>query len=339
MAESTLTLTLPTLRNRIAYYLGYGEDYSACTANQKADVDRAVTDGYRWFLFPRGVPGAGISHDWTFLRPTSQLTLWAAVAEDTTTPKTISGSGTTITASESVFHREMIGSVIVDSAGNSWTITAYTSAIVVTVDADATAVSALSFSIPATGRIRLPDDLASIDGDLIVTSPSLRGRRVEIVDLARVQLARQATESVGTPGYAALRPVRSDQSAGQRQELLVWPDADTDIVCDYCYVVRPDALVATTNEYPLGGMEYSDTVLQAMLAAAELRTMEGRPGPEMEMFVSSLKTAIETDRRKSPPSLGYNGDRSIAARGGRRAGGIDDCGATATYGGFLPPYL
>lgn len=340
MAESTLTLKLSDFRNRVAYYLGYGRDYAACTTDQKADIDQAVEDGYRWFLFPMSVPNRPVSHSWRFLKPTGTITLWAAVAESTTV--TISGGAyadpvTPMTASAATFTPEMVGSAIT-IGGTSPVIASYVSATVINVVGDASGVAASPFSIAATGRIRLPDNVASIEGNLIVQTPQFRGREVELVDAARVEMARNAAESSGWPQYAAYRPVASDQSVGQKAELLIWPDPSTDIVCQYRAVLRADKLVATTNEYPLGGMEHGQTILAAMEAAAEFGVMDDREGPRFQMFVRLLQASIDNDRRKSPPSLGYNGDRSNRMRGGRRPG-ASDCGSVASYGSFEHPYL
>lgn len=340
MAESTLTLKLTDFRNRVAYYLGYGRDYSACDAAKQADVDQAVEDGYRWFLFPMSVPNQPISHSWRFLKPTGLLTLWKAVSVDdgvTITGGAFADPITPMTASEAVFYPEMVGSSITIGGGDV-VIASYVSSTVVNIVGNGSGVAASPIAIAATGRMRLPDNCSHIEGDLVVQTPQYRGRKVEMIDVTRVELARNGIVSTGWPQYAAYRPVASDQSAGQAAELLIWPDPDTDTVCEYQYAVRTDKLLADTNEYPLGGMEHGQTILAAMEAAAEFGIMDDREGPRFQMFMRLLQASIDIDRRKSPPTVGYNGDRSIMM-GRRCRTGPSDFGAVASYGNFQHPYL
>lgn len=80
MAEPTLSLTLDELRREVARFLSFGRDYTNLNITQQEDVDAIVRRGLRQFYFPP--PSlAGMSHQWSFLRPTASITLSAGVYE------------------------------------------------------------------------------------------------------------------------------------------------------------------------------------------------------------------------------------------------------------------
>ena len=79
MAEPTLSLTLDELRREVARFLSFGRDYTNLTITQQEDVDSIIRRGLRQFYFPPPSM-AGMSHQWSFLRPTASLTLVANVA-------------------------------------------------------------------------------------------------------------------------------------------------------------------------------------------------------------------------------------------------------------------
>lgn len=79
MAEPTLSLTLDELRREVARFLSFGRDYTNLNITQQEDVDSIIRRGLRQFYFPPPSM-AGMSHQWSFLRPTASLSLVVDVA-------------------------------------------------------------------------------------------------------------------------------------------------------------------------------------------------------------------------------------------------------------------
>lgn len=341
MAESTLSITLTDLRNRVGYLLGYGRNYAAYSADQQADVDASIEDGYRWFLYPAQVPGAPIPYAWRFLKVPATLVLWAPVEElagrTVVAAGPIIGGATPMNTSVPVVLREMVGSTISINGVGDFEIASYFNESYFFVVGNAMFAANDLFAIAATGRVRLPDDCATILDDELTYQSSGLGRTVRLIDEPQIELMRQRDEnSPGTPVAACMRHVRSDQAAGQASELLVYPNPSSDVTVNYTYQVRTDKLT-TANPFPLGGMEHGDTVLAGCLAAAEYHILDDRKGPRWEEFVTRLNVSVANDRRDAPPRRRYNGDGSDGR--GRWGRGYCRDAAVASYGNFPHPYL
>ncbi|HUX01731.1 MAG TPA: hypothetical protein VMY35_12210 [Phycisphaerae bacterium] len=125
---------------------------NAALVNVQSGYERALRGGD-----PRDAEGA--PHLWSFLRPTATITVWpttvtaAAViwATTTTGAVTVSGVGNLIlTVAADTFYENMVGETIVSVIGeNSYTITGYTSAKIITVATDASADDGDTFTITA----------------------------------------------------------------------------------------------------------------------------------------------------------------------------------------------
>lgn len=72
--ESGLAVTWEELRRRVAKKRGYHPDASTWTDEQTADVNDIIRSGYRLFIQPR--PLNGPPHEWTFMKPRFQVTLY-----------------------------------------------------------------------------------------------------------------------------------------------------------------------------------------------------------------------------------------------------------------------
>lgn len=79
MAESTLSLAYVDLKAAVGLFLGYGRGASkgdaTWTTRQSSVLDEIVKSGLRQFYFPAPVDKGGVSYEWSFLRPTTTLTL------------------------------------------------------------------------------------------------------------------------------------------------------------------------------------------------------------------------------------------------------------------------
>jgi len=73
MAESSLTLGFPELRQAIGFYLGYGSVIGDWTATQIAVIETIVQTGYRRVLYPPAIDASTVGYEWSFLRPSTTL--------------------------------------------------------------------------------------------------------------------------------------------------------------------------------------------------------------------------------------------------------------------------
>lgn len=112
------------------------------------------------------------------------------------------------------------------------------------------------------------------------------------------------------PLYYSVRTVQFDPTVGSRRRLALYPTPDAAYVLKVPMLLRP-SMIDVTNQYPVGGEQLSQLIVEACLAAAE-RNYEEQVGRHTERFREMLAAAIATDmERSAPTSLGSDaGDRS-----------------------------
>lgn len=78
MAESTLSLTNQELEAEVGHFAGFGRGANygepAWSTRNQLTITNCVKAGLRMFYFPTAVPGDMASYDWSFIRPTRQVT-------------------------------------------------------------------------------------------------------------------------------------------------------------------------------------------------------------------------------------------------------------------------
>lgn len=74
MAESSLSIGFPDLKEEVAAYLGYGRDSSKWSTSQENEIESYVQSGVRQFYFPPAVSSmVDDSFEWSFMRPTKTI--------------------------------------------------------------------------------------------------------------------------------------------------------------------------------------------------------------------------------------------------------------------------
>jgi hypothetical protein len=119
---------------------------------------------------------------------------------------------------------------------------------------------------------------------------------------------RNYNEISSWPQYYAFRYSQYSPEVGQRRQVIFWPTPDSDYSLYYTYRFEPAAL-SNSTDYPIGGSEMAECILQFCLAAAENRGDESL-GVHSQVLTESLAFAIRLDRAKSPRNLGYSGTDS-----------------------------
>ena len=322
MAQSTLLISFTELETEIGRFLGYPRSTASWSANQVLDFAAILKQGMRQFYFPQPtavqVAQGQKAHRWSFLRPQAQLTIWDdVVAADAITASTATYASpvTTITASDDVFYPSMEEKTIVfGTSGNSFVIDSYVSATVVKVTGDASAEDGNVITIDSGDTFTLPWDFGALSGDgsFAYHRDSAHVQPIALTSDANIRQLRMGSVSSGTPYLAAITPLSTDGSQGQRHVVQFHPPPSDVFVLTYRYHILPNALVDTTAEYPYGSVAHSQTILASCLAVAEVREKDDATATQQARFANLLQGSIDHDRQygESAIELGYNGDGS-----------------------------
>lgn len=235
--ESDLSLSYNDIRKEIGWFLFGERNSSNWSSDESSQIDDIIKSGLRTFYHPAPTQQAPNGHKWSFLEPTTTLSL-ADGTEDYTLSADFGG---------------MIGTITYSSGDNRW------------------------YPIEITGEHRIR------------------------------QLRQRFTESLsGQPKLAAIRPISTDGSNGQRFQLMVYPKPDSNYTVSYRYHALPGKIDGT-YPYPKGGAAHAETILEACLAIAESR-MDNAAGIHAAAFQNRLNASIAFDKKMhSPEFLGYNG--------------------------------
>jgi len=304
MAESTLSLTLADFRVALTDMLGY-PDYASASAAQQAQIDLYIKEGLLQFYNP-SVIDPSLHHEWSFLHPIQYLTTNANYSTGT-----IAIASGVVTGTDTTFPSWAAdGNVIVGE--KEYTVDTRDSDTQLTLDDTSVTVAAGASYVLTNHDMDLPDDYGGIEGPL--TYPDNKGYPpIQIVGEGEIRRLRSSiSDTGGHPTMAAVRPKNTTvtSSAGQRFEIMLWPDPDAEYQLQYQYTVIPDTLVASSTDYPLGGGLHSATIMSSILAVGESKMWHApQLTTQRDLFLTRLQASIKLDRKKgAPPSLGYNGD-------------------------------
>lgn len=150
----------------------------------------------------------------------------------------------------------------------------------------------------------LPDDFTGVLIEDSITLGSGNRRLKKIFAEELVALRDKEAASNDTPLYFAVRQKAHVPATGLRYEALFYPTPDASYTATYRYLVAPDTLDGT-NIYPYGGAMHSETILEAVLAAAEEKIDNDPQGVHYLRFMECLGASIRTDRaqRSAQPDL------------------------------------
>ena len=81
MAESSLSIGFVDLKQAVGHFLGYGATETQWTATQAAEIEGVVQSGVRRVYYPPAVNAETLGYEWSFLQPTTTLTVTAGVAD------------------------------------------------------------------------------------------------------------------------------------------------------------------------------------------------------------------------------------------------------------------
>ena len=302
MAESTLSLKYLDIQVEVGRFLGFNVDPATWTPAQVAEVDRMIQAGYRQFLYPPAVEGVETGYEWSFLNPETTITTYTPYDTGTVTVVT-----TTCTLTGGVWPAWLAtnpehATLTIDDT--EYTVTSRDSDVQLTVSASGD-VTDETFELVSNGKQDLPDAFGRILGDFHY-KPTDSNIPIVHVSEHQMNIYHQQSTNTGKPRYFTTKFKTSDGSDGQRQEVKWWPIPDDDYELTYRYEAYTGKLVKTTYPYPLGGMRYSEVIIESCMAIAEQR-MNGKKDLHWDSFARLLATAVEQDRKNS---AGYYGPMS-----------------------------
>lgn len=160
----------------------------------------------------------------------------------------------------------------------------------------------------------LPDDFGGIHDKLTYHRNDSAICEVTHSSEYRIRSLRQTNDATvirtGYPELYAILPHPSDGDDPQRFYLTLWPSpaATYELACTY---TSNPLLITGEKPYPLGGQPHGETILAAVLAAAE-SYLDGKRDLRYVEFIDRLKASVSLDRRQSAPAnFGYNGDPGV----------------------------
>lgn len=290
MAVASLAMQITDYQDAACAQIYGGAGYSSLGTNEQATINRLILRAERTcFLHPPVDP----PYVWSCLRDPGLLTLWTDVAVDSTV--TVTAATTTVTASAASFFPTMVGLSIVITGDATYTISAYTSSTIITIDSSSSA-SGATFSITGDGVYRLPTTFESPATPSLVWIDNIWAERPQLIDADEVRSMRSRDSSTGYPRFAAIRWVASDGTAGQNQELIIYPRAAADYAVALPYMVQPVGM-STANPYPLGGPEMADVLLSFVVAICE-EERDGQRGDRWAEAIAKVNNAVKRDRTR-----------------------------------------
>ena len=302
MTESTLSLGYADFQRIVGHEIGYGRDTSLWSSNQTSEVDDIIQSGVRQFYFP---PPSGdvISHQWSFLKPSTTLT---TIVDYNT--GTVSSSSTTVTLTGGTWPSWAATNGTLVVSNTDYTIASRTNDTVIELEsAPSSAFSSDSYNLRHNAEYDMPDSFGSLDGPIYYPSEEWYSP-IKKVSYKLIYRYRQVNIDDGIPLYVGIRPKTTDGSDGQRFVAMFYPRPSEVWNLIYSYVVLMDKL-STGNPYPYGGMVHSETILSSILSVVEQRADNTR-GVYYDNFQMQLAKSIGFDEAKAPDFSGYNHDTS-----------------------------
>lgn len=326
MAEPTSVLTFEDLILEAASRLGMAYQGSDGSEQEQVPVNaadltlckRVVNNAIRMF-----VQDAPPIYGWRWMKPTSQMVVWGDIAVSATEtitagPYDLNSNTTTLTLTGSnSFYETMEEKTITLTGVDDFVIKEYVSATQVKVTGDASAASAVTWSMTADGHYTLPRNFSGqYDGVITYSSNTNQGISLEWTSDGVIRQWREnITDETGDPFWACVR-VMSSGTPRRRWELMLYPTPDEVMTVEFPYYVHFDKLVDLTEVSP-APFSHDETVRAAVRAVAE-KDYEDERGVDWDYYKSvCLPNSHRMDSSSVPRNLGYFGNPS--GRGGKGA--------------------
>jgi hypothetical protein len=287
MTTTPMTVSYANLLERVGHFLfGIRTGYSV---DQTDDIEMCMQDGLN---------DVYSAYAWSFFRPVTTITTTAPYATGTIT--VASGVVTLVTGTWPSW--AAVGVLKLDD--EYYDVDTRDSNSQITLeDTSVTEAVAHSYEL-GRPEYDLPTSFEAIEGDLTYEPgqsdfyPPVRQKHDgEILRLC------QDNPYHDRPIYYGIRTVEFDPTVGSRRRLALYPTPDAAYVLKARMKLRP-TMIDSTNQYPVGGEQLAQLILEACLGAAE-RNLDDTEAVHTKRFQELLPLAIRTDMETTAPtSLG-----------------------------------
>lgn len=297
--------TYDWLQQEIGLVMGYGASPSSWSHDQYQRANSVIQRGYQLFLMPVMTGISRQPHRWSFLRPTTSLSLVASYSTGTIT--VVDGA---VTLSGGTFPSwAASGDLVV--AGVEYSVATRGGNTSLTLD-DVTVdvASGTSYTLQQT-VYDLPSDFGGIDGPMTYQNgTSVLNPAIELVSERKLAMLVQQWSTVGQPQFCAVRPKTPNTNNGTQWEIELWPPSDAAYTVFYRFKALQAATLAA-GKYPMGGVAHAETILAACLSVID-------PGRGQD-FQQKLASSIAMDQAEfGAESVGFNYDKTEGHQSYRR---------------------
>lgn len=301
MAESGLSIGYPELKSCVGFFLGYGRTSGDWSAAQKSEIESYIHSGVRRVYFPAAVDKGTIGYEWTWLKPTTTLSIQGPYVTGT-----IEIASGVVTLTDGTFPSWTANGRITVS-GASYTVDTRDGDSQATLDnTSVTVASGTSYSLSQM-TYDLPDDFGRFASELFY-EPDQHCSPILVISTAQVLQLRASTTLTGNPRFVAVRFKSATPAAiGSRQEALFYPTPGEAHTLYYEYEAYSGKLTDSLP-YPLGGMQMAELYIESCLAVAEVRG-DDEPGIHSGEFDRLLLDAIARDRKRGAKIFGQMGHK------------------------------
>jgi hypothetical protein len=151
----------------------------------------------------------------------------------------------------------------------------------------------------------LPDGFGRLAGDFYFSTPAIGRQSIVLTSEYRINALAQQDDSPGVPRLASIRYKENMGQHGQAQEVTFYPTPVREFEIHFSFTAYTGRL-SINSQYPLGGPQHSELVIESCLAIAEQRENDER-GVHTERFENLLASAVADDKRKGAMSFGQMG--------------------------------
>lgn len=155
-----------------------------------------------------------------------------------------------------------------------------------------------------TGSYDLSDDMGRVIDDFYFDDQQHRPSVIQVGE-NRINACLQRDPDTGVPKVATVRYKAQVAGEGHRMEAVFYPTPDAVYTLHYQYEAYSGKL-SESNPYPLGGMRYSELVLESCLSVAEQRANDDM-GAHTASFNRLLATGVAYDRKQGAKCYGRMG--------------------------------
>ena len=137
---------------------------------------------------------------------------------------------------------------------------------------------------------QLPEDFGEMISTTFVHAAGVKEKPITLIPDERLRQLQAMSPATGVPKYAAV--MQYDRSPTSYR-VTFYPTPSAAYTLSYDYGVAPKT-ISDVNPYPLGGPQHSETILEAILAAAEKKLQDGETVHE-QRFQELLARSVAAD--------------------------------------------